>query len=157
MLLFFYRNIKKTGKDSHVTVMETTSYLGLIELNKQNKSKPFLDIIFIDASHEAADVMSDGILSFPLLKDGGVMIFDDYIWEKLVQKHYQPKLAIDAFLEIMKPYVKIIKKGNTYQLIFYGYDPETQKSSKETSIISLSFGHHLDSFWTSFGANLDII
>tara|TARA_Y200000002_G_scaffold381983_1_gene397557 strand:+ start:820 stop:2850 length:2031 start_codon:yes stop_codon:yes gene_type:complete len=107
----FYRNIQKTGKDSQVTVMETTSYLGLIELNKQNKSKPFLDIIFIDASHEAADVMSDGVLSFPLLKEGGVMIFDDYIWEKLVQKHYQPKLAIDAFLDIMKPYVKIIKKG----------------------------------------------
>ena len=32
---------------------------------------------------------------------------------------------------------KIIKKGNTYQLIFYGYDPETQKSSKETSTLKI--------------------
>ena len=32
---------------------------------------------------------------------------------------------------------KIIKKGNEYKLIFYGYDPETQKSSKETSTLKI--------------------
>lgn len=32
---------------------------------------------------------------------------------------------------------KIIKKGNTYQLIFYGYDPETNKSSKEISTLKI--------------------
>ena len=32
---------------------------------------------------------------------------------------------------------KLEKKGNTYQLIFYGYDPETQKSSKETSTLKV--------------------
>ena len=32
---------------------------------------------------------------------------------------------------------KIVKKGNTYQLIYYGYDPETQKSSTETSTLKV--------------------
>ena len=32
---------------------------------------------------------------------------------------------------------KIIKKGNAYQLIFYGYDPETNKSSTETSTLKV--------------------
>ena len=32
---------------------------------------------------------------------------------------------------------KIIKKGNEYKLIFYGFDPETNKSSKETSTLKI--------------------
>ena len=32
---------------------------------------------------------------------------------------------------------KIIKKGNDYKLIFYGYDPETDKSSTETSTLKI--------------------
>ena len=32
---------------------------------------------------------------------------------------------------------KIIKKGNSYKLIYYGYDPETQKSSTETSTLKV--------------------
>ena len=32
---------------------------------------------------------------------------------------------------------KIIKKGNEYKLIFYGFDPETQKSSKEISTLKI--------------------
>ena len=32
---------------------------------------------------------------------------------------------------------KIVKKGNSYKLIFYGYDPETDKSSTETSTLKV--------------------
>ena len=32
---------------------------------------------------------------------------------------------------------KIVKKGNTYQIIKYYYDPETDKSSKETSTLKV--------------------
>ena len=32
---------------------------------------------------------------------------------------------------------KIVKKGNSYKLIYYGYDPETQKSSTETSTLKV--------------------
>ena len=31
----------------------------------------------------------------------------------------------------------MLKKGNSYKLIYYGYDPETQKSSKETSTLRI--------------------
>jgi len=32
---------------------------------------------------------------------------------------------------------KIVKKGNSYKLIYYGYDPETDKSSTETSTLKV--------------------
>jgi len=38
------------------------------------------DFIYVDGSHAAADVMIDGVLSYLLLKDGGIIMFDDYVW-----------------------------------------------------------------------------
>ena len=86
--------------------MKMTSYEALLKLNTQKPIVQF-DIIFIDASHEARDVMSDAVLSFPLLKEGGILIFDDYTWRKLQPNWYCPKPAIDAFLYAYRPYLKL--------------------------------------------------
>src|SRR5262245_52509009 len=40
------------------------------------------DIAYIDGSHKASDVLEDAVLSFRLLKVGGVMIFDDYFFNR---------------------------------------------------------------------------
>ena len=40
---------------------------------------PF-DIVYIDGWHSAFGALADGVMSWPLLKVGGVMIFDDYAW-----------------------------------------------------------------------------
>lgn len=56
------------------------------------------DLIYIDGNHTAAAVLEDMVLSFRLLKSGGVMICDDYTggWGK---NHLNfPKLAIDSFV-----------------------------------------------------------
>jgi predicted O-methyltransferase YrrM len=62
----------------------------------------FYDVILIDAGHKAKDVLSDMIYAWPLLREGGVMILDDYTW---VPRHgvsdfqlHAPKLGIDAFV-----------------------------------------------------------
>jgi predicted O-methyltransferase YrrM len=39
----------------------------------------YFEFIYIDGSHQAPDVISDAILSFHLLKSGGVIAFDDYL------------------------------------------------------------------------------
>jgi predicted O-methyltransferase YrrM len=36
--------------------------------------------VFLDGSHEEADVLEDAHLSLPLLRTGGLLIFDDYDW-----------------------------------------------------------------------------
>jgi predicted O-methyltransferase YrrM len=38
------------------------------------------DIVYVDGWHSAFGALSDGVMSWPLLKVGGVMIFDDYLW-----------------------------------------------------------------------------
>lgn len=43
------------------------------------------DVIYIDGSHKTADVLEDAVLSFRLLKVGGLMIFDDYAWNGAVR------------------------------------------------------------------------
>ena len=56
--------------------MTGTSENKLIELINKGV---LADLIYIDGSHLAKDVLSDAILSWKLLKPSGVMIFDDYL------------------------------------------------------------------------------
>ncbi len=132
----FYKNIKKTKRDKQVTVMKMLSHEALITLLKSNKI--MFDIIFIDASHEARDVISDGILAWKLLKNNGILIFDDYLWDKHNQDYFKPKLAIDSFLQIMKPELKLLYSG--YQLLVTKIDIklyDTPKLSKKEYILQL--------------------
>ena len=58
-----------------------------------------MDFVYVDGSHTSRDVLSDAVLSFDLLKVGGVMAFDDYLWQGYPnQPLLNPKTGIDAFL-----------------------------------------------------------
>ena len=54
------------------------------------------DFVFIDGSHKADDVWQDAILVWPLLKSGGVLVFDDYLWGD--GSSDTPRPAVDRFL-----------------------------------------------------------
>ena len=38
------------------------------------------DFIYIDGDHTAPAVLTDACMAWPLLKKGGIMLFDDYLW-----------------------------------------------------------------------------
>ena len=59
--------------------------------------RPF-DIVYVDGSHRAADVYSDGVLAWPMVARNGVVIFDDYEFDEAADDSERPKLGIDAFL-----------------------------------------------------------
>jgi predicted O-methyltransferase YrrM len=42
----------------------------------------YFDFIYVDGSHQAPDVLCDALLSFRLLKNNGVIAFDDYLWQE---------------------------------------------------------------------------
>jgi hypothetical protein len=89
------------------------------------------DIIYIDGSHIASDVLEDVVLSWRLLKTGGIIIFDDYHLVYLnsfacayqagvmsgayFNPSFNPKVGIDAFLSAFEPKIKILHKE--YQVI----------------------------------------
>src|SRR5665648_220469 len=59
------------------------------------------DIIYLDASHNAHDVLSDAFFAFSLLKKDGYLLFDDYLWDGIYETLpplLTPKPGIDAFL-----------------------------------------------------------
>lgn len=94
------------------------SYERLIQFSEFDGQKT-CDFIYIDGSHQAADVLTDAVLSWPLLKEGGIMVFDDYHWRpEGFTVEQTPKPAIDAFLTCFK---------GKFKLIFQGYQVAIQK------------------------------
>jgi predicted O-methyltransferase YrrM len=65
------------------------------------------DIIFIDGNHTSPFVLTDSIMSWYLLKEGGLIIFDDYLWGD-INSTTSPKLAIDSFINCFKDYIEVI-------------------------------------------------
>lgn len=55
------------------------------------------DLVYIDASHDAASVLEDSVLAWPRIKSGGILIWDDYLWPLGQTDVDRPKLGIDAF------------------------------------------------------------
>jgi hypothetical protein len=66
------------------------------------------DIVYIDGSHAAPDVLADAVLSWPLLKAGGIMIFDDYLWRQDPRPEHCPRLAIDGFLRCQNGWFDVL-------------------------------------------------
>jgi predicted O-methyltransferase YrrM len=65
---------------------------------------PGFNLIHVDGSHMAKDVLFDAMVSWELLKKGGIIIFDDYDWVKFIHQDkpwMTPTPALDAFLACM--------------------------------------------------------
>jgi len=99
--------------DRHVLPIKSTSVEALGGLIAQKKQ---FDFIYIDGSHLAKDVLTDACMSWPLLKDKGFMVFDDYMWRPpgftILQR---PKIAVDTFINMFEDELIVTHIG--YQLI----------------------------------------
>ena len=85
------------------------------KLSNITNYRGFYDFIYIDGSHIAKDVLTDACMAWPLLKQGGIMVFDDYMWGEPRDILHRPKPAIDAFVNIFAEEVDMVHMG--YQLI----------------------------------------
>lgn len=99
----FRNNVKISGRAKDITVIKGYSQVELRPLPLDS-----FDLIYIDGSHAANDVMSDVILSWGLLKEGGVMIFDDYRWHEDWPPYLRPAFSINAFLSAFDKEVEVI-------------------------------------------------
>jgi predicted O-methyltransferase YrrM len=67
------------------------------------------DLVYVDGSHHALDVLVDASLSWRLLAPGGVLIFDDYTWTTLGDDPLlRPGVAIDAFLSLVREHAELL-------------------------------------------------
>ncbi len=120
-------NISQTGAAEKVTQLVGNSHHIL----------PFLDpnaydLIYIDGCHQASHVQQDAVLSWNLLKVGGLMIFDDYLWSHPRHPGQEPKIGIDAFLDSVKSEVEILHQA--YQVIVKKKEGLSQQGHKQQAI-----------------------
>ncbi len=73
------------------------------------------EIIYIDGCHCSRHILTDAILCWDLLKVGGVMIFDDYLYKDFTPDQASPQVTCDFFVEIFKEEMNVLYKG--YELI----------------------------------------
>jgi predicted O-methyltransferase YrrM len=62
------------------------------------KNETRFDFIYIDGDHTSHQVAKDADNAWKLLKPGGILAFDDYLWGQDLQPELTPKPAIDRFL-----------------------------------------------------------
>ena len=89
-------------------------------IKQKQSSKDFLendnneyDFIYIDGDHTAAGVYSDAVLSWKLLKSGGIIAFDDYTWQhESGDPEKAPGIAIDRFLKEQEGLFVLLEQSN---------------------------------------------
>ncbi len=107
-------NIKKIDYKGKINILNTLSENAL----KNIKEK--FDIIYIDGDHTTPGTLRDANACWPLLKNNGIIIFDDYLWKENPDENKRPKNGVDMFLKnieykfelLHKDYQVIIKKKN---------------------------------------------
>ena len=105
----FDANTREFGR--RVEKIKAPSTKALATLRQQGRA---FDVAYIDGSHLAADVQSDATLTWPLMVPGGLVIFDDYLWDNGQGPSEIPKPGIDAFLASIDGQYRIV--WNDYQI-----------------------------------------
>ena len=110
----FSHNVGLTGKEDFVQILVGDSKQSLSQLIC---NELIFDFIYVDGSHRAKDVLADAVMSWMLLKKEGLIVFDDYLWEKFeVDISAAPKLGIDSFINCYAEEIHIIRTPQSYQV-----------------------------------------
>jgi hypothetical protein len=109
----FDGNVNASGLEHKITKLKGDSKLVVRDLKKS------FDFVYIDGSHVAKDVLIDAVLTWDLLKPGGIIIFDDYGFVRAPSDNPSqaliPKPAIDAFLLAFRHHIEVLHQD--YQVI----------------------------------------
>lgn len=111
-------NIKASGAKDRITLVKGFSG---IELRKMELDS--IDIVYIDGAHTANAALEDMVLAWRLLKPGGLMIMDDYMWDgnedtpddRPLTTELKPRLGIDAFVSAYRSFIEVVH--NDYQFV----------------------------------------
>lgn len=129
------RNLAETGQAAKVTLHFGKS-------GEVLRTLPFdtYDFAYIDGCHWTVETLEDAVLTFPLMKAGGVIAFDDYRWDNpRYNEQGRPKEAIDAFLAIYADQIELLHRG--YQVWVRKKLPHEVTHRKRPSL------HFVESKW----------
>ena len=76
---------------------------------RQHRQEAHFDFVYVDGSHETAQVLRDAIHAYEVTKPGGLIAFDDYLWG--ADHRNIPRPAIDAFMRCYEDTVDVLEVG----------------------------------------------
>ena len=114
----FLDNAAASGRADRITTIKGYSAVELRALPLDS-----YDIIYIDGSHAGDDVLVDTALCWGLLKNGGILVFDDFKWDgsyytgpgSQLPMELIPMWSIWAFMNSHRNYFDVVHSG--YQMI----------------------------------------
>jgi predicted O-methyltransferase YrrM len=71
-------NIAKSDNAAKIEIVKGCSWDVFPELNRRFGGEAWIDVLYIDGAHDSASVARDTTLYVPMVKEGGIVIFDDY-------------------------------------------------------------------------------
>jgi predicted O-methyltransferase YrrM len=115
----FLKNIDELPSRAQIEVIRDWSQTALRQLLSRGVQA---DVLYIDGGHEAPTVLRDLVTGFDLVKKGGIVICDDYLWDdpRFGGNHTlgRPKIALDAFTTIYADKLKIVRGMPNTQVFF---------------------------------------
>lgn len=80
---------------------------GMSSVMLRGIKKEMFDFVYIDASKHSQNVLEEAVMSFPLVKPGGLIVFDDYTHNKEHDINC-PRPGIDAFMNVYATEIKVL-------------------------------------------------
>lgn len=110
----FGRFMRNVG--GHVDSGKVVVERGMSQQRLRTLDGPF-DFVYVDGGHLAVEALTDAVLCWPLLRSGGMMVFDDYRWcpDPSATAWRIPKLGLDAFRQVFAE--ELIVRLDDYQLV----------------------------------------
>lgn len=86
----------------------------VIHLDRLRLERQQFELIYIDGSHRRDDTLIDSLLAWTVLRVGGIVIWDDYLWQRYRPAEERPEGAINVFLDMYADQMTRIHRG--YQI-----------------------------------------
>ena len=97
-------NIAKSDNAAKIAVLKGFSQFVYKDLVLEYGDLPWIDVLYIDGAHDSASVARDTCMYVPLVKPGGLVIFDDYA-------HPDVRRAVDMSLNAFATAEKAVFTG----------------------------------------------
>jgi hypothetical protein len=137
------RKNKSLAQDRIFITEETSNLESNVILSNFLKESLTFDVIYVNSSYYSKDILLDSLIAFKLLKNNGIMIFNNYLWEKTDDKVYTPKPSIDIILNIYKHEIDVLYLG--YQVMIK--KKEIKEVKKKDIVIVDEFISLIDNYW----------
>ena len=114
---------------------------GVPILFQLEEEKQAFDLVYIDGDHRRQPTFAHSVLSWPLLKVGGILIWDDWKWELERPSSERPEHAVDLFCTAFAPCLKTLHKSYQVAVEKTGEwpDPEVAEEPKAATCLLAGF------------------